>query len=271
MTNAAQRTRWNGDTGRRWLAERARHTAVRRRLVPQLLRAAALRAGDHVLDVGCGCGDLTIEVARRVGPAGRVVGLDFSAPLLEVARREARDADLRCVSFVHGDAQVHPLPAAAYDVVISSFGVMFFDDPAAAFARFRTALRPGGRLVFLCWQSEDRNEVFSIPLHAVRDCGGRPVPDPDPFADPEWIATLLTSVGFADARVQPVHQPARLGSDVPDVLAYVTTTSRVRALLAALDDAPADRALAAMAARFDARQRPDGVWVRASAWLVTAG
>ncbi|WP_460806743.1 class I SAM-dependent methyltransferase [Micromonospora zhanjiangensis] len=86
MANLEQARRWNGETGRRWIAQRERHHAVRRLLTPHLLRAAALGSGDRVLDVGCGCGEVTIEMARSVRPGGEVYGLDLSGPALDVAR-----------------------------------------------------------------------------------------------------------------------------------------------------------------------------------------
>jgi SAM-dependent methyltransferase len=235
VANAWQARRWNGDAGRRWIAQRERHVALRQRLTPHLLRAATISPGDRVLDVGCGCGEPTIEAARATGPDGGVVGLDLSAPMLAVARRLAAEAGVGNVRFVQGDAQACPLAPAVFDVVISSFGVMFFDDPATAFANILSRLRPGGRLAFLCWQGELCNEVFG------------------------------------DVRVVAVHEPARIGSEVADVMGYVRNTSRVRELTAELDDqALASRVFATMAAEFAARRIPGGVWVDAAAWLVTA-
>lgn len=258
MANESEIERWNGPAAQRWLAERARHAAIRQRLLPHLLAQA--RPGDRVLDVGCGCGDLTRDLA------GTVVGLDVSEPLLEVARRESPG-----VSFVHGDAQTHPLPPAAYDLIVSSFGVMFFDDPAAAFRNLRSALRPGGRLAFLCWQDPLVNEVFAIPLRAFRRYGWSPDPiRRDSFADPRWIEQTLVAAGFTAVRVVPVREPARLGDDVADVLAYALGSSQTRDLWTVVDAAAAVRIREAMAADFAKRAGPDGVWVEAAAYLVTA-
>jgi hypothetical protein len=148
---------------------------------------------------------------------------------------------------------------------------MFFDDPAAAFGNLRAALRPGGRLAFLCWQPDERNELFAIPLRALAVHTGQPQPgDADRFADPDWITRLLTGAGFADVRIVPVNEPARLGDDVPDVMGYTLGMVRVRGMLAELDGADAARVRDTMAELYAARRRPDGVWVEASAWLVTA-
>lgn len=285
IANLGQARRWNGDTGQRWLAERARHAAVRERLIPHLLRGAAIAPGDRVLDIGCGCGESTVAAARAAGANGRVVGLDLSDPLLTVARRTAAvtephavavdaaatDAVAANIEFRRGDAQTYPLLAAAFDVVISSFGVMFFDDPTAAFGNLRAALRPGGRLAFLSWQDELRNEVFAIPLRVLDRHGGLGAPTDDPFSDPGRVTALLTDAGFTRIDVESVHEPARIGSDVDDVMTYIRQTTRVRDLLGRLPDAATvNRVLAAMAEQFTAHRSRDGVWVTAAAWLVTA-
>lgn len=251
--NETQAQRWNGDSGRRWVLERERHASVREPLMPHLWAAAAIAPGERVLDVGCGCGDSSVHAASL---GAVVTGIDFSATMLAEARPVSN------VEYLLADAQSHPLPEAGFDVVISSFGVMFFDDPAAAFANFHRALRPVGRLAFLCWQAQSGNDLFAIPLRAL----GSPIDDAaNPFADPAWVTDLLAGAGFAGARVDPVEELVRLGSDVADVLAYQASSPTVRDF-----EGPVEAGLEAMAAAYRARQRPDGVWVASAAWLVTA-
>ncbi len=170
--NAAQAQRWNGESGRYWIAHRERLLAAHRRLIPHLLSAAGISPGERILDVGCGCGGTTIRAGRAAGggefagfaPGGFAVGLDLSGLMLEVARGIAGRAGVTNVRFVQGDAQTCPLRRDSCDVLISSFGVMFFEDPALAFARLAAALSAGGRLAFLCWQQGPQNEIFAIPL-----------------------------------------------------------------------------------------------------------
>ncbi|HEU4423479.1 MAG TPA: class I SAM-dependent methyltransferase, partial [Pilimelia sp.] len=203
---------------------------------------------------------------------GGALGLDLSEPMLAVARRLAAEADVTNVDFVAGDAQVYPFPPASYDVVISSFGVMFFDDPAAAFANVLAALRPGGRMALLCWRDDRDNELFGIPLRAVSAHVRLPLPtDTGPFSEPERIAALLTNAGCTDVQVEPVTEPARVGSDVADVVAYFTGPGKIRNLLAEVgDDTLLERVRTTMAEQFTACARADGVWVTAAAWLVHA-
>ncbi len=274
--NAAQAQRWNGEGGRHWVAHRERHLAGHRRLVPHLLRAAAISPGDRVLDVGCGCGATTIAAAQAAGgqaaQPGAALGVDLSGPMLDVARRLAAEAGLANIAFARGDAQACPLRRNSCDVMISSFGVMFFADPAAAFANIVAALRSRGRLAFLCWQDQLRNEVFSIPLRPFLARMPRPGPADDGlFADPVRVTRLLSGAGCTDIGIDAVIEPAWMGADVADVMSYVRGMRMVREFAAELDDeALTEEALAAIAEQYAARQRPDGVWVRAAAWLVTA-
>ncbi len=275
--NAAQAQRWNGESGRQWIAHRERHLAGHQQLIRHLFGAAGISPGERVLDVGCGCGETTIAAARAArdpgepGSSGGAVGLDLSGPMLEVARRLAAGAGVANAGFVQGDAQACPLRRDSCDVMISSFGVMFFDDPAAAFANIVAALRRRGRLAFLCWQDDMRNEVFAIPLRAFLACTRLPRPAGNLFVDPRQVAGLLSGAGCADIQIDAVSEPAWMGSDVADVMSYVRGMRMTRSLAADLgDEALTGRVLATIAEQYAARQRPDGVWVRAAAWLVTA-
>jgi SAM-dependent methyltransferase len=269
--NAEQVQRWNGEGAEKWIANRERHRAAHQRLIPHLFAAAAISPGECVLDVGCGCGETTITAATAAS-GGSALGLDLSAPMVEVARQLAAEAGAVNARFEQGDAQVYPLGPDRYDVVISKFGVMFFDDPAAAFANIAAGVRPGGRLAFLCWQDDDHNEMFGIPLRAFGECAQLPVPDRDSlFVDPRRVTELLNGAGWTEVRTEAINERSWLGTDVADVMRYVRRIRMVESLIAELaDDALAERALARAAEQYAARLRPDGVWIDAGVWLVTA-
>jgi SAM-dependent methyltransferase len=273
--NAAQAQRWNGASGQYWIEHRERHLAEHQNLTPYLFRGAAIAPGERVLDVGCGCGDTTItaaQAARATPGEGSAMGLDLSAPMLSVARRLAAEAGTHNARFVRGDAQACPLRRNSLDVIISKFGIMFFADPRAAFAGLAGVVRPRGRLAFLSWQDDTRNELFAIPLRAFSPHAQIPGSSAaELFADPGRITELLSATGWRDAEVTRVDEMAWIGSDVKDVMNYIRGMPMTQNLTASLGDPVlCQRVLADVEEQYGARQRPDGIWVRAAAWLATA-
>ncbi|SOE02180.1 class I SAM-dependent methyltransferase [Blastococcus haudaquaticus] len=272
--NAEQFRAWNGDEVQHWVTHIDRYEAASARFDPWLLTAAGLTATDRVLDVGCGAGRSS-NAAARAAVDGHVVGLDLSAPLLALARRRAEAAGLTNATFVQGDAQVHPFQPAAFDVVLSRFGVMFFGDPSAAFANIATAVRPGGRLAMLVWQGMDRNEWLGVLFETL--AAGRPLPAPaagapGPFglADPDTVQRVLTDAGFVDVDLADVREPERVGADVDDAYAFMTSLGPTKGLLGGLDERARTAALDLLRNRLADRAGPDGVLLGAAAWLVTA-
>ena len=151
VANTEQLAAWDGDEGAHWSTHEERYDAAARVYSELLVDLAAVEPDEQVLDLGCGCGTSTRDAARAAFD-GAAVGIDLSSQMLDVARRRAAEEGLDNVSFVHGDAQVHEFPPAAFDVVISRFGAMFFADPVAAFANVGDAMRPGGRVALIAWQ-----------------------------------------------------------------------------------------------------------------------
>jgi len=201
--NAKQVEEWNNVTGRRWLE---RHERIDRQIAPFGRRAmdrVAIQRGQHVLDVGCGCGETTFELARRVGEAGFALGVDVSGLLIDAARRFAREANVLNVHFEEADAQTHQFSPASLDLVFSRFGIMFFDDPDVAFRNLRSALRPGGRLAFVCWPAPQDNLFITIPMGAAARHISLPAPsEPDApgpfaFADLDRVRRILSRSGFS--------------------------------------------------------------------------
>ena len=212
--NAEQIAEWNGVLGQRWAAMRQEIDRVVTPFGAAALKAAAPQPGDRVIDVGCGCGETSIEIARLVGPAGSVLGIDVSQPMLAVARAHGQSANL---SFQEADASGSPLPAGV-DLLFSRFGVMFFSEPSAAFSHLRKSLRAGGRCVFVCWRTPRDNAWAMTPLAAARQALDITPPQSDPnapgpfaFADEERLQTILSAAGFGNIELQRFDAAIFLG------------------------------------------------------------
>jgi ubiquinone/menaquinone biosynthesis C-methylase UbiE len=234
----------------------------------RLRAAAAIRPGDRVLDIGCGAGQTTRDAARAAAP-GAVLGIDVSALALARARELTVAEGLDNVSYEQADAQVHRFASQRFDVAISRFGVMFFADPAAAFANIARPLRPGGRLVLVVWQRREDNEWAMAIDAALRTL----TPDESPFSlgDPAAARRLLAGAGFADIGFEDVDAPVYYGADVAEALEWVCGFRDVSAALERLDPTARDRALDRLRDTLAAHHGSDrGVVFGARAWLVTA-
>lgn len=209
IENAQQAAYWSGTGGERWAKSIGRLDTEMRPLGLLALDALAPAPGSTVLEVGPGTGAATVELARRVGPSGQVIGVDISPPLLEIARRNVAEQDLRNVRLINADASTLTLDSPA-DAVFSRLGIMFFTDPVAAFANLRRCTRAGGRLGFVSWQSLADNPWFGAASNVLHQAVGLPVPQPDPhtpgvfaMADPGRVRWILEQAGWHDVRVSP--------------------------------------------------------------------
>jgi SAM-dependent methyltransferase len=214
--NSDQIEFWNGVAGGKWVD----FNPLLDRMLKPVSDIAMDRAnpipGEHVLDVGCGCGGTSLELAARVAPGGTVTGLDISTPMLALARERAEAAGA-AASFINADAETHALPAAAYDLLFSRFGIMFFSNPKVAFANFQGALKPGGRAVFVCWRDQKYNPWVTIPFEAARPF----VPEFEPpegdapgqfaFAREGWVEDILSDSGFTGVRIERHDTTQRVG------------------------------------------------------------
>jgi SAM-dependent methyltransferase len=274
--NEEQRTRWNGPEGEYWTSH---YDLLDRTLSPvtaPLLAFASPRLGSTVIDVGCGCGATTIEIARAVGPNGNVIGVDVSEPMLTLARK--RLDEFPYASCRLGDAAELPLQDLAADLIVSRFGVMFFGDPIAAFANLRTGLAPSGRLRFACWRPINENPWLQIPLNAAYEHAPR-LPKPEPgepgpfaFAEPARVTSILTAAGFTGLSFTPldIQMDLAAGGTLDDA---ARRSSEMGPAKRALADQPDD----IRAAAIDSIRRaltpfaaPAGVILSGAVWLVAA-
>jgi ubiquinone/menaquinone biosynthesis C-methylase UbiE len=277
--NAEQVRYWNETAGPKWVQNQRLIDAQIRPLGRRTMERAGIAPGARVLDVGCGCGDTTLDIGARAGAAGRAVGVDVSAPMLARAEEAAREAGATNVRFERADAAIHRFPAGAFDVVFSRFGVMFFADPVAAFANLRAALRPGGRLAFICWQALAENPWALVGLQAAAQHVTLPpppapdAPGPFAFASAERVRDILSRAGFTSISIEPVREMLTVGGAATVDEAARFLVEGVGPATAALRDAePAVRAavLATVRAALAPHATPDGVRMGAAAWIVTA-
>jgi SAM-dependent methyltransferase len=275
--NTAQADYWNGGAGQTWVEINRLLDMELHSLGQEAQAALAPRPGERVLDIGCGAGDTSLDLARAVGPQGQVLGVDISQLLLGLAVQRAAAAGLS-VRFEAADAQTADfagLGGGAFDAAFSRFGVMFFAEPAAAFANVRNAIKPGGRLAFVCWRPPEENPLMTAPMKAAAHLlPAQPPSDPmgpGPFAfkDPERVRAILGEAGFTDVVIRPFD--ARVGGWTPEEAMIVA--QRVGPLGGLLRENPDLRptVLEAVAQEMARHTGADGrVRMGAAVWIVTA-
>ncbi len=270
--NEAEIANWNGPIGERWAAHQEMLDVRLRIFSPHLLAAAEITHGQRVLDIGCGCGDISIEVARAVGPSGHVVGLDVSRPMLARARERAKDHPN--IELVEHDATTYTA-SAPFDALVSRFGVMFFDDPTVAFTNLRRMTKPGGRISFVCWQPLADNEWASVPLSAVLRVlpPGEPprprAPGPFAFGEADYVDGVLKAAGWSAIELTPQSQPFGLGDTLDAAVEYATSMGPSARALRATDD-DATRARARDMLRQTLAPFGPSFALRSAVWVVTA-
>jgi SAM-dependent methyltransferase len=271
MTNTAQVEYWNAAAGLTWARFQESLDAQVSPLGEAAMAALAVEPGERVLDIGCGCGQTSLQLAERVGPSGAVLGADISAPMLAIARGRGAPSQVR---FAELDVQEGDFGEQKFDAAFSRFGVMFFSDPVAAFANVLGALKPGGRLGFVCWRPLAENIWMRAPMEAARELlpesppGDPHAPGPFAFADAARVRELLWQAGFTAIGVVP-HE-AEIGG--LDAAAALDLALRVGPLGSVLRENPTlvSRAAALVAPVLARYATPDGVRMPAAVWIATA-
>lgn len=270
----AQAAYWRQAGGQAWVDLQDLMDRLNQPICDAVVAAGFPGEGGAVLDIGCGAGATTLAMARRVGPQGRAVGVDVSAPLLEAARAAATAQGIANAEFLEGDAQTVDLGQAAYEAAISRFGVMFFSDFNAAFANLRRALQPDGKLAFACWRSPADNPLAGAPVEAAAPFLP-PMPQPDPdapgrwaFAKPDRVQGILAASGWRDIDIAPLDVPTPIAFD--DLMTLSLRMGALGNALQQADEATQAKVRAAVAERL-ATYETDGMVAMSSAcWLVTA-
>lgn len=273
IANVEMAAAWDGSEGEHWTQHAGHYERAAQRSWQRLLDAVSIGTRDVILDVGCGTGRSTRDVAR-IASSGSALGVDLSARMLAYAREAAEQEGLTNVRFQQADAQVFPFPEAAFDIAVSSFGAMFFVDPTAAFTNIARALRPDGRVALLAWRAVARNEWLTSVRTALAI--GRHLPEPPPsvpgpfgLADADHVRRVLGAAAFVDIRLDEVDEPTVFGSDAEDAFAFVSNFGITKGLTQDLDEDSRARALDALRRTLVEHETDDGVLFGTSAWLIT--
>jgi SAM-dependent methyltransferase len=270
-SNADQIAYWNGDVGARWAAQQTRLDAMLAPISEAVLKAANAQAGERVLDIGCGCGDTSIKLAKA---GAKVLGVDVSAPMLALAKRRA--AETNGVAFIEADAAAHAFEPRTFDLLFSRFGVMFFANPDLAFANMRKALKQTGRAAFVCWRDWRENEWVRVPIMAVRPHVppqpqlGPEDPGPFAFADPARVRRILANGGFDAITLKPFDTTVEIGTTLDDAVAYLQEFGPISRALKDASPAQKDQAAAALRDALGPYAKMAPLKLGAAVWIVTA-
>jgi SAM-dependent methyltransferase len=263
---------WNEKAGQNWTMLQARMDANMAAMGDAVVAFARAKPGMTVLDVGCGTGATSLALAQA---GAQVTGLDISKPMLALARERAAKAALD-ITFIEADASVYPF-APEFDLIFSRFGVMFFDAPVTAFANMRKALKPGGRIAFICWRTPPENLWAAAPLAAAKPfLPEQPPPDPlapgpFAFADPKRIEDVLTQSGFSAVRIEKYDGAMTLGTDLGSTAAQMLQIGPLSRAVGEVDDRVRARITLAVHGALAKFVRSDGeIAPPAACWLVAA-
>ena len=273
--NAGQAAYWNGPSGKVWAKEQVKRDRDHAAITRAALELANPRPGERVLDIGCGSGTTTLLIADAVGAAGTVTGIDLSAPMLVVARRRAKERASKA-EFVEADVTDYAFTAKAFDLAFSQFGVMFFADPVAAFANVHRAMKVGARLVFACWRHPFENPWSTVPESAARPfLVPAPPAAPDApgrysFANPDRVKSVLLQAGFHAPELRKFDTRIHLGDTPEEAASSSIDAGPLMRTLADVGDETRAKVRAAVTARLAQEMGPEGIFLTAGAWLVSA-
>ncbi len=277
-TNEAMSDYWNGPAAVRWVEAQQRYDQMLDPVSDPMLEVLDPRPGQRLIDVGCGAGSVTLQVARRLDGDGLVTGFDLSRQLLDLAATRVESEGLDAVvELVEGDAQVHPFPPDELDAVTSRFGVMFFADPTAAFANLARATRPGGRLAMTIWQPRAANEWMEAPMAIAARAVPEPPTDPDApgpwsLGDPDRTRSILTDAGWRDVELTPSTGGLLVGGPgtFEESIEFVVERGTVSSLLGDSGPEIVEQVRASLVDELAPFHDGTGLRLGYAAWLVTA-
>lgn len=273
QTDDEQATLWNGPAGRAWVETQELLDQIFKPLEDLLVEAVFAGSGRRVLDVGCGTGSTTLAVARLLGAKGHCIGIDISEPMITAARARA-ERESTPASFIYANAQDHAFEPASFDMIISRFGVMFFDDFARAFANLRRAAKDDAELRFIAWRSPSENPFMTTAERAAAPLlSNLPARRPDApgqfaFADPHRVHRILEESGWAEIDIQPIDVACTLPEK--ELVRYLTRLGPLGLILHEADDWTRTQVIETVRAAFEPYVHGAEVRFTAACWRVGA-
>ena len=271
--NDEQAKLWKGSGGQGWVEAQAVLDRMFKPFEDLLVAAVSAGSRGRVLDVGCGTGSTTLAFARVLGPEGHSVGIDISDPMIAAARARA-DREGTSAAFICASAEDHAFEPAAFDMVVSRFGVMFFNDSVRAFANLRRAATSGGGLRFIAWRSASENPFMTTAERAAASLlpelpARRPdAPGQFAFANGQRVRTILEDSGWTDIDVRPIDVACTIAEE--DLHLYLTRIGPVARLLQEMDDRVRAHIVEAVRPAFDPYVHGTDVRFNAACWMVGA-
>jgi SAM-dependent methyltransferase len=273
QTDDQQTALWNGLAGRAWVEAQELLDRMFKPFEDLLVGAVSAGSGGRVLDVGCGTGSTTLAVARLLGAEGRCIGIDISDPMIAAARARA-ERQSTPASFIRANAQIHAFEPASFDMIISRFGVMFFDDSVRAFANLRRAARDDAELRFVAWRSAAENPFMTTAERAAAPLlPNLPTRRPDApgqfaFADRRRVYPILDESGWTEIDIRPIDVACTLPEKV--LVRYLTLLGPVGLILQEADDRTRTQVIETVRAAFDPYVHGAEVRFTAACWMVSA-
>ena len=275
--NIKQKQFWSGAGGDVWVDKQREMDIMLNPLGERAIQGLDLSGEKKILDIGCGCGATTLEIAKAV-TQGEVIGVDISEPMLERATKTASDMMLTNTSFQVKDVQVDEMPRSYFDIAFSRFGVMFFEDPFEAFKNINHSLKDNGQLSFVCWQHASLNPWQSLSIQVIKEFLDLPAPapkSPGPFAfeDKSYINEILTESGFRDIEIKDNQEDIVMfsGKSIREACEdYLTINPVVTEMLKNSPTELREEILEALIGKFSDFHNNEGLLFPSATWIVTA-
>ncbi|MDA7553974.1 methyltransferase domain-containing protein [Gammaproteobacteria bacterium] len=275
--NIKQKQFWSGAGGDVWVDKQREMDIMLNPLGERVIQGLDLKEETKILDIGCGCGATTLEIAKIVNQ-GEVIGVDISEPMLERATQTASDMALTNISYQVKDVQVDEMPNNYFDIAFSRFGVMFFEDPFEAFKNINHSLKDNGQLSFVCWQHASLNPWQSLSIQVIKEFLDLPAPapkSPGPFAfeDKSYINEILTESGFRDIEIKDNQEDIVMfsGKSIREACEdYLTINPVVTEMLKNSPTELREEILEALIGKFSDFHNNEGLLFPSATWIVTA-